>query len=505
MGQEGRKDAVGEMGKGNKANVTANTKPGTTLNGAGFRSKDMVLCFLAMTAAVLLGWVQNGAAYASVAPYFGIARELNTLFIVVLYGVTYFVARHRPKVLDFKLFSAAASLVLVCSVCILFLAIEMQNRPMTLAGLFLFSFGQMWTNVLLGVALCTLPSFKAVAAVAALGATLGDAVQSLVPSPPFEAGMALMAGFGLAIIVLTYRMAVAFVSDRASDTTVADMELAQPKAFLRPHNALFGCILLFGVASGFGLTLNEVMHAPIGVGLAGSVVLLVVSWLVLRGDESGEDALFSFSVLLVIAGFVIAPFVSGSESAAANALIRLGTACFSILIWLVLASIGKQNSFALIPSLCIMNASRSLGVVVGAVAGHSVNDLALTDGHLADIIVAASLFAFIAFLWVGLRRFSFAETIRGIERPALEKGGVAGESVEDRCQELGREHGLTEREIEIFAMLARGRNGSFVQNHYVVSRNTVKTHVKHIYRKLDVHSQQELIDLVEVADAPTPR
>ena len=26
------------MGKGNKANVTANTKPGTTLNGAGFRS-----------------------------------------------------------------------------------------------------------------------------------------------------------------------------------------------------------------------------------------------------------------------------------------------------------------------------------------------------------------------------------------------------------------------------------------------------------------------------------
>ncbi len=72
--------------------------------------------------------------------------------------------------------------------------------------------------------------------------------------------------------------------------------------------------------------------------------------------------------------------------------------------------------------------------------------------------------------------------------------------MEDRCQELGREHGLTEREIEIFAMLARGRNGSFVQNHYVVSRNTVKTHVKHIYRKLDVHSQQELIDLVEVAE-----
>lgn len=33
--------------------------------------------------------------------------------------------------------------------------------------------------------------------------------------------------------------------------------------------------------------------------------------------------------------------------------------------------------------------------------------------------------------------------------------------------------------------------------HYVISRNTVKSHIKHIYSKLDVHWQQELIDMVE--------
>ena len=31
----------------------------------------------------------------------------------------------------------------------------------------------------------------------------------------------------------------------------------------------------------------------------------------------------------------------------------------------------------------------------------------------------------------------------------------------------------------------------------VISRNTVKTHVRHIYAKLGCHSQQELIDLAE--------
>ena len=35
------------------------------------------------------------------------------------------------------------------------------------------------------------------------------------------------------------------------------------------------------------------------------------------------------------------------------------------------------------------------------------------------------------------------------------------------------------------------------QETLVVSYNTVKTHVSHVYAKLGVHSQQELIDIVE--------
>lgn len=35
------------------------------------------------------------------------------------------------------------------------------------------------------------------------------------------------------------------------------------------------------------------------------------------------------------------------------------------------------------------------------------------------------------------------------------------------------------------------------QETFVVSYNTVKTHVSHVYAKLVVNSQQELIDVVE--------
>lgn len=60
-----------------------------------------------------------------------------------------------------------------------------------------------------------------------------------------------------------------------------------------------------------------------------------------------------------------------------------------------------------------------------------------------------------------------------------------------------RAYRLTNRETDVLRLLARGRTSPFIQEELVLSRNTVKTHVRHIYTKLDVHSQQELISRVE--------
>jgi DNA-binding CsgD family transcriptional regulator len=46
-------------------------------------------------------------------------------------------------------------------------------------------------------------------------------------------------------------------------------------------------------------------------------------------------------------------------------------------------------------------------------------------------------------------------------------------------------------------LLAKGRNAEFIQNKLWISHHTAKTHVAKIYRKLDVHSTQEMLDLIE--------
>ena len=83
------------------------------------------------------------------------------------------------------------------------------------------------------------------------------------------------------------------------------------------------------------------------------------------------------------------------------------------------------------------------------------------------------------------------------EEPAPEAGTAAPapDQLDEDCAHLSDEFGLTAREREVFVLLAHGRNGRYIMDHLIISRNTAKSHIKHIYSKLGVHSHQELIDL----------
>ena len=70
-------------------------------------------------------------------------------------------------------------------------------------------------------------------------------------------------------------------------------------------------------------------------------------------------------------------------------------------------------------------------------------------------------------------------------------------TIDEKCALLSERYQLSRRETEIFPYLAKGRDVQFVANELVLSKNTIKTHVKNIFMKLDVHSRQEIIDLVE--------
>lgn len=70
---------------------------------------------------------------------------------------------------------------------------------------------------------------------------------------------------------------------------------------------------------------------------------------------------------------------------------------------------------------------------------------------------------------------------------------------QEKCQVVAREFGLTEREAEVMVLLAKGRTRARIQEELYLSSGTVATHARHIYQKVDVHSKQELLDVIESA------
>ena len=69
--------------------------------------------------------------------------------------------------------------------------------------------------------------------------------------------------------------------------------------------------------------------------------------------------------------------------------------------------------------------------------------------------------------------------------------------LDERCRSIGIKYGLTTRELDIMQHLCRGRSKSYIADTLMVSENTVRTHARSLYAKLNIHSKQELLDMAQ--------
>lgn len=93
----------------------------------------------------------------------------------------------------------------------------------------------------------------------------------------------------------------------------------------------------------------------------------------------------------------------------------------------------------------------------------------------------------------------------GVQGSAIATAKVAGTSEEAAepgafevdLYSIGKERGLSNREMDVFALLARGYSAAAIQSELYIAAGTVNYHTRNIYSKLNVHSKQELIGMVD--------
>jgi two-component system, NarL family, response regulator LiaR len=120
------------------------------------------------------------------------------------------------------------------------------------------------------------------------------------------------------------------------------------------------------------------------------------------------------------------------------------------------------------------------------------------DPHLVQYALSAGVRGY---LWKGLARNQVAEALRQVA--AGEIVVAAPQNVVNNGDAYPTEWGLTAREGEVLRLLSEGASNAQIANTLFVSVETVRSHVKQVYRKLGVHTRSQATSLVlRTAAAP---
>ncbi len=79
----------------------------------------------------------------------------------------------------------------------------------------------------------------------------------------------------------------------------------------------------------------------------------------------------------------------------------------------------------------------------------------------------------------------------------------SGKTIAVRCALVARAYDLTRREEDVLRLLVGGMTVAQIADRFVLSPNTVKSHVRNLYRKFGVSSRSGLADRLAAAGADT--
>lgn len=113
--------------------------------------------------------------------------------------------------------------------------------------------------------------------------------------------------------------------------------------------------------------------------------------------------------------------------------------------------------------------------------------------HLVDSFFLISILLFIGFFFIASPLATEQKTGIGVnedEQPELYAFAL---------NTIFEEYEISKREQDIYLLLLQGKKRQDIHEELGISMNTVRSHIYNVYRKLGVHSQQELINLTENA------
>ena len=268
---------------------------------------------------------------------------------------------------------------------------------------------------------------------------------------------------------------------------------------------------LFGIAA-YGLVIGimqsmhvEAVYTPKwvlslvhhGAEVAAAAVVL---WFVLGSTRRSLhfSSMWKAVLLFTGAGVMALPLVGPMFAGWALVAVAVAQTLLVMLLWAMLADVAHHSSLSPLVIFGGGWTAYCLSFPIGQILG----DLLNTTGTGEEVIgLIVYLLALATVFLLNERDFSRRRVFADLDEPPLPTS--MDDVVRSACQSIGAARELTEREIEVMYLICMGRSKGYIAESLSISENTVRSHSRHLYAKLGVHSKQDLLDLV-LAQAKQP-
>lgn len=271
--------------------------------------------------------------------------------------------------------------------------------------------------------------------------------------------------------------------------------------------------LAFGILQGLAIPGSthhftvDVPFASLGAAVAGLIIFAII---VVPGLRKNWELAHRFALGLMLLGLLTLPFLSRGLGVGASFMVMAAYITFDLRALIVCVNLIRTFDLDSASSLAYNRFFVYLMFSVGIAIGFAISpDLALrADGHflIAAICVAIVMLVTLIFPMVARPEYISTESVRyGSREAADDEEDEVDETITPSgktpwricVQRTAEKYALSPRETEVLFLIAKGRNAEYVQSALQVSSHTAKSHIANIYRKMGIHSAQELLDVVD--------
>lgn len=261
---------------------------------------------------------------------------------------------------------------------------------------------------------------------------------------------------------------------------------------------------MIGLATGF-------VDSMIGKGYftlalyAAVIVLLFASTLVFILKSERRYFVSAYALPLILLCAILVPFASLFAQSPVQMFVSVGEICFEVLLFTLMVVYAYFFKISPVSAYCVGRISMAGLSMIGWLAGDYLSARNLvTESSSAGLVL--TLLGAESLAIIILAAFIISKSLeikRSDDAPSESEDGPAPTQptiehlYRERCEALRETYGLSEREVDVLVLLARGYSSAAIQESLHIAAGTVNSHTRNIYQKLGIHSKNEIFTLLE--------